>query len=395
MWSTHTGGIPPDSPKADDADADADDDAKSAADEDAADDAIGGLASFRQSQLSNSVAGSPSRPRPGTAPGAAAPGAAASPRSAQHATMFAEAHTRQSVTPRVKEVAIVQPLPSARARASMEGEDAVPQMPRQSAAGALAQSMLTALEDARAKPKHAASEEETLSELERLVRSDEGSDVLATARAFLAAQHNVAPDVIESREQIPVNDRVGLCQSEFLCVQNLLTHRLRQTLDAQQASRRNAYRFRAKASQHLDMEAATNWNAERALALLTRESLRMKGTYDNKLVEYVERMAEQHEEAARNRERTAARARMHAAMRGTHAAVRMLKQGRQSMTEGSKRGLMSKRESTLGGVRRESTMNLPRAGGPPPRSSKRKSSISSPDSARAAAAKAAAAHQGR
>ena len=67
-----------------------------------------------------------------------------------------------------------------------------------------------------------------------------------------------------------------LSKGEFRGVQNVLTQRLRRTLEAQDAARRNAYRFRAKASQHLDMQSADNWSAERALELLKAESLKMK-----------------------------------------------------------------------------------------------------------------------
>ena len=62
--------------------------------------------------------------------------------------------------------------------------------------------------------------------------------------------------------------QVPLSKGEFRGVQNVLTQRLRRTLEAQDAARRNAYRFRAKASQHLDMHSADNWSAERALELL-------------------------------------------------------------------------------------------------------------------------------
>lgn len=135
--------------------------------------------------------------------------------------------------------------------------------------------MMDSLQTSQGKARAKEGEEE-LSELQMLAMADEGGDALQTVRDFLATQHRVSSEVIGRRFQIPVADRVALSKSEFRGVQNLLTHRVRQTLDAQDVARTNAYRFRAKASQHLDLQASDTWSAERALALLTTESLKMK-----------------------------------------------------------------------------------------------------------------------
>ena len=313
--------------------------------------------------------------KPSSRPGSA-PGAGSRSRASGHASMFAELDQRQEKQPRAREE-LYPALPSAvaraqRAAAAGDGEAVVLRSPRQSAAGAQAADMLHALEVARVKPKHSAEEEAALTELERLIRADGGGDVLVTVRDYLAAQHNVSTEVIASREQIPIGDRVDLEKSEWLGLQNLLTHRLRNTLDAQAAARRNAYRFRSKASQHLDIESATNWNPERALGLLTRESLKMKTSYDETLARYVEQMAQEQEDERVNQERTAARLRVRATMMSAQASVRMLRHARQSLD--TKRGALghSRRESALG-VKRESM----RAPGPPKRKSALGSSVGS------------------
>ena len=262
-----------------------------------------------------------------------------SPRSTRQATLFAETDALESVTPRVKEPPPVPSLPSARVRAKREGEPL--RIAKQSIAGVQVAAMIAQLQEHRDKARQ--PDDETLSELEKLYRSDTGGDVLATVRAFLAAQHNVSPEVLETRAQISMSDRVPLNQSEFIGLQNMLTHRLRKSLNTQADARRTAYRLKAKASHHLELESVANWNAGRALSLVTRESLRMKSTYDAKLVECAESLVQQQEEESKEQQRSAARLKMRTTMKVGLAAVRML---RKSSVGHQRPGI--KRESTLG-----------------------------------------------
>ena len=172
-------------------------------------------------------------------------------------------------------------------------------------------------------------EAHTLSESQKLERFDaDGADALATVREYLAYQHHISSEVIEHRSQIPVTERISLAKGEFRGVQNLLTMRLRKTLDAQDAARLSAYRFRAKASQHLEVDAATNWSPQRALALLTTESLKIKSDYDTNVAAHRNAIKQRQEEARSARERTAARLRIRAAFGSAQAGVRMLRLAR-------------------------------------------------------------------
>jgi len=192
--------------------------------------------------------------------------------------------------------------------------------------------MMDSLQTSQGKARAKEGEEE-LSELQMLAMADEGGDALQTVRDFLATQHRVSSEVIGRRFQIPVADRVALSKSEFRGVQNLLTHRVRQTLDAQDVARTNAYRFRAKASQHLDLQASDTWSAERALALLTTESLKMKSNYDETLSQYVQEIVKHQEEARNAEERSAARLRMRAAFASAHVGMRLLRTARGNLSE--------------------------------------------------------------
>ena len=230
-------------------------------------------------------------------------------------------------------------LPSARVRAKREGEPL--RIAKQSIAGVQVAAMIAQLQEHRDKARQ--PDDETLSELEKLYRSDTGGDVLATVRAFLAVQHNVSPEVLETRAQISMSDRVPLNQAEFIGLQNMLTHRLRKSLNTQANARRTAYRLKAKASHHLELESVANWNAGRALSLVTRESLRMKSTYDAKLIECAENLVQQQEEESKEQQRSAARLKMRTTIKVGLAAVRML---RKSSVGNQRPGI--KRESTLG-----------------------------------------------
>ena len=262
-----------------------------------------------------------------------------SPRSTRRATLFAETDALESVTPRVTEPPPVPSLPSARVRAKREGEPL--RIAKQSIAGVQVAAMIAQLQEHRDKARQ--PDDETLSELEKLYRSDTGGDVLATVRAFLAVQHNVSPEVLETRAQISMSDRVPLNQAEFIGLQNMLTHRLRKSLNTQANARRTAYRLKAKASHHLELESVANWNAGRALSLVTRESLRMKSTYDAKLIECAENLVQQQEEESKEQQRSAARLKMRTTIKVGLAAVRML---RKSSVGHQRPGI--KRESTLG-----------------------------------------------
>ena len=129
--------------------------------------------------------------------------------------------------------------------------------------------------------------------------------------------------VIHKRAQIAVEERITLNKAEYRGVQNLLTQRLRSTLATQNVARLNAYRFRAKASQHLDIQSADNWSAERALALLTSESLKMKHEYDHMLSQHADEIAHRQEEARNAQERSAARQRIRAAFDTGVSAVKL------------------------------------------------------------------------
>ena len=63
-------------------------------------------------------------------------------------------------------------------------------------------------------------------------------------------------------------------------MQQVLTQRLKGSLRAQEAARIAAYRFRAKAAQHVDHCSANSQGVERVLRLITAESLKMKGEFE-------------------------------------------------------------------------------------------------------------------
>ena len=161
--------------------------------------------------------------------------------------------------------------------------------------------------------------------------------MLDTVRSILAERYGVTSDVLERRSQIAISERVGLSKGEFRGVQNLLTHRLRKTLTAQAASRDNAYRFRAKAVQHLDLAAAANWGAERALSLVTNESLKMKQDYERHVLRHAEDIAVRKEEAEKAQDRAAARLRLRATIQGSARSI--------SLYQGAKRKGEAERSS--------------------------------------------------
>ena len=165
-----------------------------------------------------------------------------------------------------------------------------------------------------------------LSDPQKLKAYDEsGADAMRTVHKYLGAQCNVAPDIIAHRTKVRVDERVRLNASEHRGMQNLLTARLRSTLEAQEDSRNIAYRLRAKASQHLDVGDSRNWSPERALKLVNSESLKIKDEYESALVTHVEELAAE----ARNAQARSARSRMIAAIDATKASVKLVKAAQQ------------------------------------------------------------------
>ena len=214
---------------------------------------------------------------------------------------------------------------------SKEREPGSPQNAREKAearAGAILESSGRGISPSRDKEAW-----NTLSEPQKLSKYDQGGDVLSTVQRYIASQSNVSQQVIETRSQVEMDDRVRLNIAEGRGCQNLLTLRLKETLEAQDAARLNAYRFRAKASQHLDIEHPM-MTAQRALNLLTAESLKMKGEYDTRLSEYVDEMAHKQEEARNAQDRLAARQRIRAAFDTASVAVRLAKLAKGSKGDG-------------------------------------------------------------
>ena len=172
---------------------------------------------------------------------------------------------------------------------------------------------------------------------------------MRTVQKFIAAQSNVAPEVIRRRAQVQVDERVRLNTAEYVGVQNLLTQRLRSTLDAQESGRLNGYRFRAKASQHIDVTRADNWSPSRALSLVTKESLKMMDDYEHEIDKYVEDLAQQKAEA-RNAQERSARQRMRGAFNTTRMTVRLARN--LSLTAAAKGGAATAREHRRSSERR-------------------------------------------
>lgn len=187
------------------------------------------------------------------------------------------------------------------------------------------QSALGALNRGRRSPVQQGEEERGLSDIQKLERFDEGGDVLDTVVSFIAAQANVSADVIAARDRVPIEERVTLGKSEFNGMQSLLTQRLKHTLAAQDAARSNAYRFRAKAMQHLDLGAAGSWSPERALGLVNSESLKMKEAYDQNLAQHLDEISLRQEEARSAQERQMARQRLRTAFGAGQAGVRIMR----------------------------------------------------------------------
>ena len=272
------------------------------------------------------------------------------PRSARLAKQFEES-TERSPSPKEKE----QEKRAMMRRGSERGSTKTGSQSARAAAARRSSSPTSAVASAlgalrgRRSPVNQ-EEEDSLTDAQKLERFDEGGEVYDTVVAFIAAQANVSAEVISSRGRVPMEERVSLAKGEFNGVQNLLTQRLRQTLTAQDAARINAYRFRAKAAQHLDLETAGNWSPERALALLTSESLKMKEAYDVNLSQYIDEIVHRQEEARNAQERSAARQRIRAAFGGATAGVRMMRAVRATKAMGAGGGNSPKRES-IGGRR--------------------------------------------
>ena len=54
-----------------------------------------------------------------------------------------------------------------------------------------------------------------------MIEMDTGGEVLEVVKRMLAIQYGVTVEQIEAREEIPVDERVGLCRGEFVCVQQV------------------------------------------------------------------------------------------------------------------------------------------------------------------------------
>jgi hypothetical protein len=214
-------------------------------------------------------------------------------------------------------------------------------------------SALGALKSGRRSPANQ-EDDGPLTDAQRLQRFDHGGEIIETVQAFIAAQANVSADVIASRGRIPVEERVVLNQGEFNGVQTLLTQRLRATLNAQDVARTNAYRFRAKVAQHIDLESAGAWSPERALRLLTNESLKLKEAYDQNLADYVEEISQRQEAARSAQERNLARQRLRTAFGGAHAGVRILRAAKATKAMQGPSSPRTRKAQEGGGGRRQS-----------------------------------------
>ena len=95
--------------------------------------------------------------------------------------------------------------------------------------------------------------------------------LLNTVRDEYAERYGISLDELERRQDIPLGERTALNRGEFVRLQQLSRRRLAGTLAEQTAARVPLYRLRAKAAQHIDVSAASNWGAGPMLKLLQTE----------------------------------------------------------------------------------------------------------------------------
>jgi len=113
---------------------------------------------------------------------------------------------------------------------------------------------------------------------------------------MLAEVYRVTEQTIEDRSEIDIGDRVALSRGEFQCMQQVLTQRLRGALQAQDAARLAAYRFKAKAAQHIDHTSANGQDVERVMRLIAEESLKMKGSFEENMRHRLDELQKRSEE---------------------------------------------------------------------------------------------------
>eukprot|EP00908_Phaeocystis_cordata_P020368 Transcript_32033.p1 GENE.Transcript_32033~~Transcript_32033.p1 ORF type:complete len:496 (+),score=80.30 Transcript_32033:1198-2685(+) len=152
-------------------------------------------------------------------------------------------------------------------------------------------------------------------------------EVLNAVHDEYAERYGITTQELERRQDIPLAERTALNRGEFVRLQQLMKRRLNGTLAEQGAARVPLYRMRAKAAQHIDAAAASNWGASCVRKLLQSEVDTMQADFEATLKrrEDERRDGDDSDECRRRQERAASLAKMRAAVQARHAATAIMK----------------------------------------------------------------------
>lgn len=152
-------------------------------------------------------------------------------------------------------------------------------------------------------------------------------EVLNAVHDEYAERYGITTQELARRQDIPVAERTALNRGEFVRLQQLMKRRLNGTLAEQGVARVPLYRMRAKAAQHIDAAAASNWGASCVLKLLQSEVEHMQAEFEATLKrrEDERRERDDSDECRRRQERAASLAKMRAAVQARHAAAALMK----------------------------------------------------------------------